>query len=111
MGISVGVDIGGTKILAGLVNDQGEILNKVRKKTPKADALGVLEVVAEVIDETIANVDGTIAGIGVAIAGPVDLSGSTVLFAPNLQWADVPARAILENATNLPGASNPRQYS
>jgi len=102
VGISVGVDIGGTKILAGLVDDHGEILTKVRKKTPRADALGVLEVVAEVIEETIANVDGTIAGIGVAIAGPVDLSGSTVLFAPNLQWADVPARAILENATSLP---------
>ena len=101
MSISVGVDIGGTKILAGLVNDQGEILNKVRRKTPRADAIGVLEVVSEVIDESIAHVDGTIAGVGVGVAGPVDLTSSTVLFAPNLQWADVPARAILENATGL----------
>lgn len=102
MSISVGVDIGGTKILAGLVNEQGEILNKVRRKTPRADSAGVLEVVAEVVDETIAQVDGSIAGIGVGVAGPVDLNCSTVLFAPNLQWADVPARAILENATGLP---------
>jgi glucokinase len=100
--ISVGVDIGGTKILAGLVNEHGEILNKVRRKTPRADSTGVLEVVAEVIDETIAQVDGSIAGVGVGVAGPVDLSCSTVLFAPNLQWADVPARAILENSTGLP---------
>jgi len=99
--ISVGVDIGGTKILAGLVNDRGEILNKVRKKTPRADAAGVLAIVAEAIDEIIANVDGTIAGVGVGVAGPVDLSCSTVLFAPNLQWADVPVRAILENSTGL----------
>ena len=41
MGISVGVDIGGTKILAGIVNDQGQILSKVRKKTPRADASAV----------------------------------------------------------------------
>ncbi len=102
MSISVGVDIGGTKILAGLVNEHGEILNKVRRKTPRADSAGVLEVVAEVIDETISLVDGSIAGVGVGVAGPVDLSCSTVLFAPNLQWADVPARAILENATGLP---------
>ena len=72
MGISVGVDIGGTKILAGIVNDQGQILSKVRKKTPRADASAVLEVVGEVIAETIANVDGSIAGIGVGVAGPVD---------------------------------------
>lgn len=102
MSISVGVDIGGTKILAGLVNEQGEILNKVRRKTPRTDSTGVLEVVAEVVSETISQVDGSIAGIGVGVAGPVDLSCSTVLFAPNLQWADVPARAILENATGLP---------
>ncbi|MCH9676357.1 MAG: ROK family protein, partial [Actinomycetia bacterium] len=95
MGISVGVDIGGTKILAGIVNDQGQILSKVRKKTPRADASAVLEVVGEVIAETIANVDGSIAGIGVGVAGPVDAASTTVLYAPNLQWADVPVAALL----------------
>ena len=44
VGISVGVDIGGIKILAGVVNDQGEILAKVRKNTVRADASNVLEV-------------------------------------------------------------------
>jgi glucokinase len=102
MGISVGVDIGGTKILAGIVNDQGQILSKVRKKTPRADASAVLEVVGEVIAETIANVDGSIAGIGVGVAGPVDAASTTVLYAPNLQWADVPVAALLENVTGLP---------
>lgn len=101
MSISVGVDIGGTKILAGLVNEHGEILNKVRRKTPRADPAGVLEVVAEVVAETISHVDQPIAGVGVGVAGPVDLSCSTVLFAPNLQWADIPARLILESATGL----------
>jgi len=102
MGISVGVDIGGTKILAGIVNDQGQILSKVRKKTPRADASAVLEVVGEVIAETIANVDGSIAGIGVGVAGPVDAASTTVLYAPNLQWADVPVAALLENVMGLP---------
>ena len=101
MSISVGVDIGGTKILAGLVNEHGEILNKVRRKTPRADSAGVLEVVAEVVAETISHVDQPIAGVGVGVAGPVDPSCSTVLFAPNLQWADIPARIILESATGL----------
>ncbi len=102
MGIIVGVDIGGTKILAGIVNNQGEILAEVRKKTPRADASGVLEVVSAVIAEMISNVDAAIAGIGVGVAGPVDVDSTTVLYAANLQWADVPVAAILENATGLP---------
>lgn len=102
MSASVGVDIGGTKILAGLVNDRGEILNKVLRKTPRANASGVLETVAEVIRESVGDFNEPVAGVGVGVAGPVDLSCSTVLFAPNLQWADVPVRTILESATNLP---------
>lgn len=102
MGISVGVDIGGTKILVGIVNDQGEILAKVHKRTPRADAHAVLSVVSDAIEETISLVDGTIAGIGVGVAGPVDAGSTTVLYAPNLQWADVSVAAILENATDLP---------
>lgn len=102
VGISVGVDIGGTKILAGIVNAHGEILAQVRKETPRADASGVLEVVSEAIAETIADVEATITGIGVGVAGPVDAGSTTVLYAPNLQWADVPVAALLENAMGLP---------
>ncbi len=102
VGISVGVDIGGTKILAGIVNDQGEILAKVRKKTPRADASSVLEVVSRMITETISQVDDAIIGIGVGVAGPVDAGSTTVLNAPNLQWTDVPVAALLEDSTVLP---------
>jgi glucokinase len=102
MGISVGVDIGGTKILVGVVNDHGEILTKIHRKTPRADALAVLSVVSDAIAETISHVDGSIAGIGVGVAGPVDAGSTTVLYAPNLQWADVPVAAVLENAIDLP---------
>ena len=102
VGISVGVDIGGTKILAGIVNDQGEILAKVRKKTPRSDASSILEVVAQVIAETISQVDEEIVGIGVGVAGPVDAGSTTVLYAPNLQWADVPVATLLEKSTGLP---------
>lgn len=102
MGFSVGVDIGGTKILAGIVSDQGDILNLVHKKTPREDSSAVLRVVSEAIAETITNVDRTIVGIGVGVAGPVDASSTTVLYAPNLQWADVPVAAMLQNATALP---------
>lgn len=101
MSVSVGVDIGGTKILAGLVSERGEILKIARRKTPRTDSFGVLGVVAEVVDEIISEVEGVIEGVGVGVAGPVDPNGTTVLFAPNLQWADVPVRDLLEDATGL----------
>ena len=77
VGISVGVDIGGTKILAGIVNEQGEILAKVRKKTPRADASGVLEVVSQVITETISQVDDEIKAIAHKQAHGIDFAGRT----------------------------------
>ena len=54
------------------------------------------------ITETISQVDDAITGIGVGVAGPVDAGSTTVLYAPNLQWADVPVAALLENSTGLP---------
>ena len=54
------------------------------------------------ITETISQVDDAIIGIGVGVAGPVDAGSTTVLYAPNLQWADVPVAALLENSTGLP---------
>jgi glucokinase len=40
---AVGVDVGGTKIAAGIVNPEGEILDEVRYPTPQSPALSVLE--------------------------------------------------------------------
>lgn len=102
MGLSIGVDIGGTKILAGAVTPDGHIVATARRDTPRADAPRVLELVAEVVGELAAQVDEPIDGVGLGVAGPVDAERSVVYFAPNLKWSQVPARALLEAATGLP---------
>ena len=102
MGVSIGVDIGGTKILAGAVTDDGEILATARRSTPRGDAVAVLDLVAEVVAELVAGGTATIDGVGVGVAGLVDAERSTVYFAPNLRWSQVPARALLEARTGLP---------
>ena len=102
MGLAIGVDVGGTKVAAGLVDDEGTILSTARRPTPAADADAVLSMVAEVVDELAGATADPVVGIGVGIAGPVDAARSTVYFAPNLQWHQVPARTILEKATGLP---------
>ncbi len=101
-GVTIGVDIGGTKIAAGVVDAQGSILRTARRPTPRNDAGAVLSEVGEVVNELQAEVDGTIVGVGVGVAGGVDQSRSLVYFAPNLAWSQVPVRAVVEAATGLP---------
>ena len=102
MDLALAVDIGGTKILAGAVTDDGEILATARRSTPRGDAVAVLDLVAEVVAELVAGGTATIDGVGVGVAGLVDAERSTVYFAPNLRWSQVPARALLEARTGLP---------
>jgi glucokinase len=99
---SIGVDIGGTKILAGLVDEEGSVTATARRTTPRNDAAGVLEVVGEVVQELAASQPGQVIGVGLGVAGPVDGARATVFFAPNLGWAQVPVRNILESMINLP---------
>ncbi|MFZ4497845.1 MAG: ROK family protein, partial [Candidatus Nanopelagicales bacterium] len=51
MTFSIGVDVGGTKILAGLVDDSGAIITTARRESPRNDANKALAVVAEVVAE------------------------------------------------------------
>lgn len=102
MAHSIGVDLGGTKILAGLVDEDGTIVRTARRPTPRADADHVLAVIAESIAELTESGDEQVVGVGVGVAGLVDNDFSQVFFAPNLRWHQVPARAVLESATGLP---------
>lgn len=100
--LSIGVDIGGTKILAGTVTEDGEIVSTARRPTPRHDAEDVLDVVADVVGELADGAGDEVAGVGVGVAGLVDADRSRVYFAPNLRWSQVPVRALLEASTKLP---------
>jgi glucokinase len=100
--LAIGVDIGGTKILAGTVTPEGEIVSTARRPTPRHDADDVLATVAEAVTELVESTDAPIASVGVGVAGLVDRDRSRVYFAPNLRWAQVPVRTLLEASTGLP---------
>ena len=102
MTFSIGVDVGGTKILAGLVDDSGNVVSTARRPTPRNDATEVLNVVSDVVRELGAPQGGSVVGVGLGVAGPVDASRATVFFAPNLGWSQVPVRAILEARVGMP---------
>jgi glucokinase len=102
VGLSIGVDIGGTKILAGIVSEDGEVLATARRATPRNDANDVLELVGDVVNELVAGSSDHLDGVGLGVAGLVDADRSRVYFAPNLRWSQVPVRALLEASTGLP---------
>jgi glucokinase len=100
MALAIGVDIGGTKVAAGVVDPDGHILARLRRDTPAHDPDKVEDVIANCIRELAADHDVEAAGLGAA--GFVDAARSTVLFAPNLAWRNEPLRAAVEQRTGLP---------
>jgi glucokinase len=100
MGLAIGVDIGGTKVAAGVVDQDGRILARLRRDTPAQDPGKTEDVIAECIRELAAEHEVDAAGLGAA--GFVDAARSTVLFAPNLAWRNEPLRAAVEQRTGLP---------
>ncbi len=97
---AIGVDVGGTKIAAGLVDADGRILSRARRATPSASPDAVLDAIAELAGELAAA--GPVAGIGIGAAGFVDAARASVVFAPNLAWRDEPLRARVAGRTGLP---------
>jgi glucokinase len=87
--IFVGVDVGGTKVAAGLVNAQGEILSSSRQPmVADGDAAAGLNSVTSAIDALfVANPEAqeTIRGIGICAPGPLDPKTGVVINPPNLK--------------------------
>ncbi|MFP5346033.1 MAG: ROK family glucokinase [Actinomycetes bacterium] len=97
---TIGVDVGGTKIAAGVVSPDGELLARVRRETPAQDVDAIVVAITDAVGEL--RGQHPVAGIGVAAAGYVDAGRSVVLFAPNPAWRDEPLREKLEAAAGLP---------
>lgn len=100
MSMTIGVDIGGTKIAAGLVDDEGNILRVLRKPSPARHAKSVVETVLTLVGRLRA--DCEVVAIGVGAAGFVNADRDRVIFAPNLAWRDEPLGVHISEATDLP---------
>ncbi len=100
MTLTIGVDIGGTKIAAGVVNADGSIVETQRRETPAHAARATEDAVIALVAEFRQRHE--IEAVGIAAAGYIDAQRSTVLFAANLAWRDEPLKATVENAVKLP---------
>lgn len=101
-GVVVGVDIGGTKVLAGVVDDEGRVARTALRTTPGRRV--VTRRVEDALVEGIVEAAGgePLAGVGVAAAGFVDSAGERVMFAPHLPWQGEPLKHLLEERLGCP---------
>lgn len=102
MALTIGVDVGGTKIAAGLVDEQGSVVSAVRQSSPKQSGEALLDAVVAIVADLRAQTDGEIAGVGLSAAGFVSADRRHVIFAPHLQWGDEPVADLLSERTGLP---------
>ena len=104
---SVGIDLGGTKILIALVDKQtGEILHHVKKKTKKQKGpenimKKMIEGIEELLEESRISVE-EISSIGIGAAGQIDRKNGILIGAPNLDCFNLNIKNILEKHFNLP---------
>lgn len=100
MGLTIGVDIGGTKVLGGVVDEDGAVVAQARRDTPADDVAQTLARIVDVINELTASHE--VEAIGIGAAGWIDAKRSTVLFAPNLAWRNEPLREEIARHVTVP---------
>ena len=105
--MTIGIDIGGTKVAAGLVDSSGAITAKVRvPMVATADAAAGFAAVRNAVEAVFTECPGARAalkGIGICSPGPLDPKTGVVLNPPNLPcWRDFPLAAETERAFGVP---------
>lgn len=98
--LSIGVDIGGTKIAAGVVDEQGRIIAQAVRPTPARDPAALESAVADAVGEL--REQHPVAAVGIGAAGFVGSDRRTVVFAANLAWRDRPLAERVEALVGLP---------
>lgn len=99
MGLTIGVDIGGTKIAAGVVDEEGTILETHKVPTPSTPQ-GIVDAICSAVAG--AGKGHDIEAVGIGAAGYVDDKRATVLFAPNIDWRHEPLKDKVEQRVGLP---------
>ena len=101
-GTTIGVDIGATKVVAGLIDARGRVLEESDRRVHRNDGpKGVLASLEATLD-ALESRGSPPEAIGVAIAAQVDPQRGRVLYAPNLRWRNVPLGPWLERRRALP---------
>ena len=101
MTYTIGIDVGGTKVLGGVVDENGKIIATARKDTPRQGGRALTQTIADTAIELMS--EHTISSIGVSAAGFVSSDRKTMLATPNIaDWNGVNLDAELYALIGLP---------
>lgn len=97
--LAIGVDVGGTSVRAGVVDEQGSLRDTARVATPSDE--GALEDAIAGVIEDLRN-RHEVAAVGLAVAGFVATDRRSVMFAPHLAWRNAPVADRITKRVGLP---------
>ena len=101
MSLTIGIDVGGTKVLGGVVDEAGKVLTTARKDTPRQGGNALTQTIADVAKELLQQ--HSVASVGVSAAGFVSSDRKTMLATPNIaDWNGVDLDNQLTKLIGLP---------
>jgi glucokinase len=101
MGYTVGIDIGGTKVLGAVVDQTGAVIRRARRDTPVEGGVALTQAIADVALELMNEEE--IESIGVSVAGFISADCKTILATPNIKdWNGVNLDYELTSRIGLP---------
>jgi glucokinase len=98
-GHAIGVDLGGTKILAGVVTRDGEVLRRHERPTPSDSQEAVLRELEAAVTELLTD---DVRAVGFGVPGPLDLRRGRIFEMVNLPLKDCPLRDHMADRFGLP---------
>lgn len=100
--LTLALDIGGTKIAAGLVDPDGALVHHATVLTPDGDAETVWSAVETLLADTLRLAEGAVRGVGIGSAGPLDLPNGTVSPINIIEWQRFPIVERVASVARLP---------
>lgn len=97
---TVGVDIGGTKVAAGVVDGKGVVTDRLVVPTPTHSPQAVEDAIVDVVNDLRSR--HTVDAVGIGAAGWVDSDQATIRFSPHLAWRSEPLKDRLESRIDVP---------
>jgi glucokinase len=98
----IGVDLGGTKLLAGAVDEELRVHHRALRSSRGSETAEVLAIIEGAVREAIEAVDGAVDAVGIGIPSTIDRHSGVSVYATHLPLAGVPVADVLAERLDLP---------